>query len=169
MHLIAIQARPQTGLPVAQYKLIERISKGFSDGICIGYLTYYDEYLGKPLTDLDVYVFLAQNIMDIRGTNAFNAGYCTGWIEALLEEERCCTNMTIRGRVQSLVQINDPDFQAGFEEAQELYYADRGRCTDLGLVEVVRAMLTEVAVERGLSGQQLLRSTGFIIGILSRG
>ena len=39
--------------------------------------------------------------------------------------------------------------------------------TDMGLIEVVRAMLTEVAVEMGLSEQQLRRSTGFIIGILS--
>lgn len=77
--------------------------------------------------------------------------------------------MTTRERVQPLVQITDPDFQAGFEEAQELDYADCGIRTDLGLVEVVRAMLTEVAVERGLSEQQLRRSTGFIIGILSRG
>ena len=37
-----------------------------------------------------------------------------------------------------------------------------------GLVEIVRATLTEVAVENGLSEQQLRRSTGFIIGILSR-
>ena len=37
----------------------------------------------------------------------------------------------------------------------------------MGLVEVVRAMLAEVAVESGLSEQQLRRSTGFIIGMLS--
>jgi hypothetical protein len=39
----------------------------------------------------------------------------------------------------------------------------------MGLVAVVRAMLTEYAVEMGLSEQQLRRSTGFIIGIWSRG
>jgi len=76
--------------------------------------------------------------------------------------------MTTRARVQPLVQITDPDFQAGFEEAREPYYADCGIHTDMGLVEVVRAMLTEVAVESGLPEQQLRRSTGFIIGILSR-
>ena len=64
--------------------------------------------------------------------------------------------------------MTDPDFQAGFEEAQEPYYADCGICTDMGLIEVVRAMLTEVTVESGVSEQQLRRSTGFIIGILSR-
>jgi hypothetical protein len=76
--------------------------------------------------------------------------------------------MTTRAETQPLVQITDPDFQAGFEEAQEPYYTDCGIRTDLSLVEVVRAMLTEYAVEMGLSEQQLRRSTGFIIGILSR-
>ncbi len=77
--------------------------------------------------------------------------------------------MTTQAQVQLIMQITDPDFRAGFEEAQEPYYADCSMRTDTGLVEVVRAMLTEVAVERGLSEQQLRRSTGFIIGILSRG
>ena len=72
-------------------------------------------------------------------------------------------------QVQPLVQITDRDFQAGFEEAQEPCYADYSIRTDMGLIEVVRAMLTEYAVEMGLSEQQLRRSTGFIIGILSRG
>ena len=76
--------------------------------------------------------------------------------------------MTTRAQVQPLVQITDSDFQAGFEEAQESCFADCSICSDMGLVEVIRAMLTEVAVERGLSEQQLRRSTGFIIGILSR-
>jgi hypothetical protein len=76
--------------------------------------------------------------------------------------------MTIRIRTQPLVQITDPDFQAGFEEAQEPCFADCGIHTDMGLIEIVRAMLTEVAVERGLPEQQLRRSTGFIIGILGR-
>jgi hypothetical protein len=72
-------------------------------------------------------------------------------------------------QVRPLVQITDQDFRTGFEEAQEPYYADCSIRTDMGLVEVVRAMLTECAVEMGLSEQQLRRSTGFIIGILSRG
>ncbi len=76
--------------------------------------------------------------------------------------------MTTQARLQPLVQITDPDFQAGFEEAQEPYYADCRIRTDMGLVEVVRAMLTEYPVEMGLSEQQLRRSTGFIIGILRR-
>ncbi len=76
--------------------------------------------------------------------------------------------MTTQAQTQPLVQITDPDFQAGFEEAQEPYYADCRIRTDMGLVEVLRAMLTEYAVEMGLSKQRLRRSTGFIIGILSR-
>jgi hypothetical protein len=72
-------------------------------------------------------------------------------------------------KAQPLVRITDPDFRAGFEEAQEPDYADCSMRTDTGLVEVIRAMLTEVAVERGLSEQQLRRSTGFIVGILSKG
>jgi len=76
--------------------------------------------------------------------------------------------MTTRTQAQPLVQITDPDIQAGFEEAQEPYYADCGIRTDMGLADVVRAMLTEYALEKGLSEQQLRRSTGFIIGILSR-
>ncbi|MGI9057871.1 MAG: hypothetical protein ACR2H5_04785 [Ktedonobacteraceae bacterium] len=76
--------------------------------------------------------------------------------------------MTTRAETQPLVQITDPDFQVGFEEAQEPCYADCKIGTDMGLVEVVQAMLTEYAVEMGLSEQQLRRSTGFIIGILSK-
>ncbi len=76
--------------------------------------------------------------------------------------------MTTRSQVQPLVQITDLDFQAGFEEAQEPYDADCGIRTDIGLIEVVRAMLTEYVVEMGLSEQQLRRSSGFIIGIMSR-
>ncbi len=75
--------------------------------------------------------------------------------------------MTTQSRTKTLVQITDPDFRAGFEEAHEPYYADCQIRTDMGLVETIRAMLTEVAVESGLSEQQLRRSTGFIIGILS--
>ena len=71
-------------------------------------------------------------------------------------------------QAQPLVQITDLDFAAGFDEAQFPCYADCAFRTYLSLVETVRAMLNEYAVEMGLSEQQLRRSTGFIIGILSR-
>ena len=60
----------------------------FREGVCSGYLTYFDEYQSKPITDTDVYNFLIQNIMDVHDTEQFNAGYCTGWIEALTEDRR---------------------------------------------------------------------------------
>jgi hypothetical protein len=85
---MVIQMEPQNNVFLTQEKLVERTAKDFTDGVCSGYLTYYDQYQGKLLTDLDVYTFLAQNILDIQGTNAFNAGYCTGWIEALIEDRK---------------------------------------------------------------------------------
>jgi len=77
--------------------------------------------------------------------------------------------MATQTKMQPLVQIIDLDFAAEYQEAQLPCYADCAFRTDLGLVETVRAMLTEYAVEMGFSEQQLRRSTGFIIGILSRG
>jgi hypothetical protein len=77
--------------------------------------------------------------------------------------------MTTSSHVNIIVQITDPDFRAGFEEAHDPYYADCHIRTDLSLVETIQSMLTEVAVESGLSDQQLRRSTGFIIGIISLG
>jgi hypothetical protein len=49
--------------------------------------------------------------------------------------------MTMHTNVPPLVQLTDPDFAAGYKEAQEPCFADCG----------IRTMLTEVAVERGLS------------------
>ncbi len=85
---MATQSRPKVDETVAQEKLIERTSKDFTDGVCSGYLTYYDQFQNKRLTDLDVYAFIIQNITDVHGTDQFNAGYCTGWIEALIEDRR---------------------------------------------------------------------------------
>ncbi len=85
---MATHSKPQFDETVAQEKLIERTSKDFTDGVCSGYLTYYDQYQNKRLTDLDVYAFIIQNITDVHGTDQFNAGYCTGWIEALIEDRR---------------------------------------------------------------------------------
>ncbi len=78
------EARSHAVVPVE--KLVERTGKNFTDGVCSGYLTYFDERRGRSLSDRDVYTFLVQNILDVRGTDLFNAGYCTGWIEALLED-----------------------------------------------------------------------------------
>jgi hypothetical protein len=85
---MAHQAESQADVLVAQNKVVERTSKSFVDGVCSGYLTYYDGYQGKQLTDADVYSFIIQNITDVQGTDTFNVGYCTGWIEALLEDRK---------------------------------------------------------------------------------
>ena len=85
---MANQAESQADVLVAQDKVVERTSRGFADGVCSGYLTYYDEYQDKRLTDMDVYSFIVQNITDVRGLDTFNVGYCTGWIEALLEDRK---------------------------------------------------------------------------------
>ena len=71
-------ATTQAGnVPVTQKATVARADMDFVDGVCSGYLTYYHEYQDKPLSDCDVYTFLAQNIFDVRGTDRFNAGYCT--------------------------------------------------------------------------------------------
>lgn len=85
---MAHQARPQADALVAQNKVVERTSESFAGGVCSGYLTYFDVYQDKRLTGQDVYSFIIQNITDVRGTDTFNAGYCTGWIEALLEDRK---------------------------------------------------------------------------------
>ncbi len=69
--------------------------------------------------------------------------------------------------MQAIVKITDADVRTGYEEAHEPTYTDCKIRTDTSLVEVIRAMLTEVAQEGNLSEQQLRQSTGFIIGILS--
>jgi len=69
-----------------QAKCVARTSKDFVNGMCSGYLEYYFTYQNKVLTDQDVYAFLVQNLTDAQGTDVFNAGFCTGWIEALLED-----------------------------------------------------------------------------------
>ena len=55
--------------------IVGRTDKEFTDGVCSGYLTYYDEYQGKPITDLNVYTFIIQNITHIRGN-----GYDQCWL-----------------------------------------------------------------------------------------
>ena len=82
-------ATKQAGnVTVTQKARVERTDMDFVNGVCSGYLTYYHEYQDKPLSDCDVYMFLAQNISDVRGTDRFNAGYCTGWIEGLVEDRQ---------------------------------------------------------------------------------
>ena len=67
-----------------------------------------------------------------------------------LKIERCFTSMTTSSKVNTIVQITDPNSRVGFEEAHDPYYADFHIRTDLGLVETIQSTLTEVAVESGL-------------------
>ena len=73
---------------VTQKATVERTGKDFVNGVCSGYLTYFHEYQGIPLSDRDLYTFLINNLLDVQGADLFNAGYCTGWIEALLEDRQ---------------------------------------------------------------------------------
>jgi hypothetical protein len=84
---MARQIAQGTTTHVSTKPLVESTAE-FRDGVGCGYLTYYDEHAGKPLTGSDVYHFLMQNIIDVRGTSQFNAGYCTGRVEVLIEDRR---------------------------------------------------------------------------------
>jgi hypothetical protein len=66
---MAAHSRPQVNETVAQEKFIERTRKDFTNGVCIGYLRYYDQFQNRRLADLDVYGFIIQNIMDVHDTN----------------------------------------------------------------------------------------------------
>lgn len=81
------QANPQGNGVVERNKLVKRTDKEFTDGVCSGYLTYHNQCEGMLLTDQDVYIFIIQNIADVQGTNAFNAGCCTEWIGSLRRQE----------------------------------------------------------------------------------
>lgn len=67
-----------TGISQTPQTIVARTDKCFVDGVCSGYLTYFHEYQGIPLSDRDVYTFLVNNILDVQGSDLFNAGYCTG-------------------------------------------------------------------------------------------
>ena len=68
-----------------------------------------------------------------------------------------------------LITIADPVVQNGYEEASLPYFSDCRIRTDLDLIDVIKAMLTEIAEEGHLTEQVLKRNTGFILGILSLG
>jgi len=67
-------------------KRIERTGDDFTEGLCNGYLSYYADFEGKPVTDKDVFDMVLRNIIDVRGSRRFNAGYVVSWIEALIED-----------------------------------------------------------------------------------
>ncbi len=74
------------GRLVALEKRIERTDADFTDGLCSGYLTYFHDLQGKPLSDLALFTLLQDCLMDGRYSRLFNAGWCTGLVEAIIED-----------------------------------------------------------------------------------
>ena len=61
----------------------------FHDGYSNGYLYYYDERHRPlfPLTSDTVTTFIETNMTDPRKSQSWNAGFITGWMEALYEND----------------------------------------------------------------------------------
>lgn len=66
--------------------VVLRSGKGFTDGLCSGYLTYFHGVAGKPLSDTEVYRTLIDAFCVPGYGDEFNAGYATGWLEGLIED-----------------------------------------------------------------------------------
>ncbi len=66
--------------------IILRSGKGFTDGLCSGYLSYFHEVAGKQLTDTEIYRILIDTLCVPGYADELNAGYATGWVEALVED-----------------------------------------------------------------------------------
>jgi len=81
-----MEAKQATGMSKTPKTIVARTDKDFVGGVCIGYLTNFHEYQGLPLSDRNLYTFLVNTLLDVQCSDLFNAGYCTGWIEALLED-----------------------------------------------------------------------------------
>lgn len=61
----------------------------FHDGYSNGYLYYYDERHRPPfpLTGDRITTFIQTNMTDPRKSQSWNAGFITGWMEALCEND----------------------------------------------------------------------------------
>jgi hypothetical protein len=57
----------------------------FANGYQAGYLRFTLDFRGKPLTDAEVYSFLAKQILDIYNPSLANAGYIAGFFAAMYE------------------------------------------------------------------------------------
>jgi hypothetical protein len=66
--------------------VILRSGAGFTDGLCSGFISYFHEVAGKPLSDTEIYRTLIDAICVPGYADEFNVGYVTGWIEALIED-----------------------------------------------------------------------------------
>src|SRR5260370_12560012 len=65
--------------------VILRSGKGFTDGLCSGYLMYYHEVAGKQLSDTEVYRTLIDAVCMPGYTAEFNPQYPTDWLDALVD------------------------------------------------------------------------------------
>lgn len=58
----------------------------FCNAYTVGYLTYLLDYLGKAMSDNDIYEFIVQHLCDVRNTDRWNAGYVLGWVAGMHEK-----------------------------------------------------------------------------------
>jgi hypothetical protein len=55
----------------------------FANGYQAGYLRYALDFRNKPLTDAELYSFLANHTLDVFNASVANAGYIAGFFAAL--------------------------------------------------------------------------------------
>jgi hypothetical protein len=60
----------------------------FQYGYQQGYARFRERYAHLPLTDLAVYHFVLRNILDAFTSEVERAGYITGWMAALVEQQQ---------------------------------------------------------------------------------
>jgi len=60
----------------------------FANAFQTGYLRYKVDYLNKSLTDMDIYAFYVETMIDVQHSGHYYAGYLTGWVAALLERKQ---------------------------------------------------------------------------------
>ncbi len=84
---------------------VDLSSEDFSRGYQEGYLRFTTYYQGKPLTDADVYGFLARNIYDSMTTDRYRAGYIMGWSAALHGQGRPGPTVGSYANAQQQVQV----------------------------------------------------------------
>ncbi|MGB8346794.1 MAG: hypothetical protein WCD86_18040 [Ktedonobacteraceae bacterium] len=55
----------------------------WGNGYTVGYLKYLLDYVGKPLTEREMYEFIIGHLQDVHETDRWNVGVVTGWIAAM--------------------------------------------------------------------------------------
>lgn len=58
----------------------------FCNAYTVGYLTYLLDYLGKTMSDTDIYEFIVQRLRDVHNTDRWNAGFVLGWAAGMHEK-----------------------------------------------------------------------------------